>query len=110
MIVTVTVPVVAVLLAVNVKVLVFVALTGLRLAVTPLGRPEAARLTALLKPFTGMTVTVLVPLLPWVIVTLLGAAERENPGIGPPVGQLATRLVAFNEPIPVAKSQPVVVP
>ena len=49
--VTVTVPVVAVLLAVNVSVLVLVALLGLNDAVTPLGIPEADKLTLLLKLF-----------------------------------------------------------
>src|SRR5713226_7769557 len=75
--VTVTVPVVAVLLAASVKVLVAVAGFGLKDAVTPLGKPEADRLTLLLKPFCGVTVTVtvLVPLAPCAIVTLLGDAE-----------------------------------
>jgi hypothetical protein len=49
--VSVTVPVVAVLLAVNVSVLVLVALLGLNDAVTPLGIPEADKLTLLLNPF-----------------------------------------------------------
>lgn len=62
--VTVAVPVVAVLLAVNVSVLVVVAEAGLNDAVTPLGRPDADRLTLPVKPFTGVTVTVSVPLLP----------------------------------------------
>jgi hypothetical protein len=43
--VTVTVPVVAVLLAVRVSVLLPAALGGLNDAVTPLGRPEADKLT-----------------------------------------------------------------
>jgi len=49
--VTVTVPVVAVLLAVSVKVLVAVAGFGLKDAVTPVGKPEADKLTLPLKPF-----------------------------------------------------------
>jgi len=49
--VTVTVPVEAVLLAVSVKVLVLVVLLGLNDAVTPLGRPDADKLTLPLKPF-----------------------------------------------------------
>jgi hypothetical protein len=49
--VTVTVPVVAVLLAESVSVLVLVALLGLNDAVTPLGIPEADKLTLLLNPF-----------------------------------------------------------
>ncbi len=62
--VTVTVPVVAVLLAASVKVLVLVVLVGLKEAVTPLGEPEADRLTLPLKPFCGVTLMVLVPLAP----------------------------------------------
>jgi hypothetical protein len=65
--VTVIVPVVAVPLAVSVNVLLFVAEVvglGLNAAVTPLGRPEADKLTLPLKPFCGVTVTVLCPLLP----------------------------------------------
>src|SRR5260370_20503247 len=76
--VTVTVPVVAVLLAVSVNVLLLVVEVvglGLNAAVTPLGRPAADMLTLSLKPFCGVTVTVLRPLLPCVIVTLLGAVE-----------------------------------
>jgi len=73
--VTVTVPVAAVLLAVRVSVLVAVVLLGLNDAVTPLGRPDADKLTLPLKPFCGMTAMVLVPLLPCVIVKLLGDAE-----------------------------------
>ena len=43
---------------------------------TPLGNPEADRVTLPVKPFSGETVIVLEPLLPWVIVTLLGEADR----------------------------------
>ena len=74
--VTVAVPVVAVALAVSVKVLVVVVEAGLNEAVTPVGRPDADRLTLLAKPLTGVTVTVLVPLLPWMTVTLPGDADR----------------------------------
>ena len=75
MTVTVAVPVVAVLLAVNVSVLVPVVLVGLKDAVTPLGRPEADKLTLPVKPLVGLIVIVLVPLPPCVTVTLVGAAE-----------------------------------
>ncbi len=74
--VIVTVPVVAVLLAVSVNVLAVVAGFGLKDAVTPLGRPDADKLTLPLKPFWGVTVIVLAPLLRCVIVKLLGDAER----------------------------------
>jgi hypothetical protein len=62
--VIVAVPVLAVLLAVRVSVLVLVALLGLNEAVTPVGMPVAAKLTLLLKPFSGFTVIVLLPLAP----------------------------------------------
>ena len=106
--VTVDVPVVAVALAVRVKVLVEVVGFGLNPAVTPVGRPEAERVTLPLKPFDGAMVMVLVPLLPWVMVTLFGLAESVKFGVD--AGQLFARLAAFTVPIPVAKSQPVVVP
>jgi len=50
-------------------------LLGLNDAVTPPGRPDADKLTLPLKPFCGMTVMVLVLLVPCVIVKLLGDAE-----------------------------------
>jgi len=80
--VTVTVPVAAVLLAVSVNVLVVAVLLGLNDAVTPLGRPAADKLTLPLKPFCGVTVMVLAPLVPCTIVKLLGEVEREKVGCG----------------------------
>jgi hypothetical protein len=74
--VAVTVPTVAELLAASVIVLVVVAGLGLNNAVTPLGRPEADKLTLPLKPFSGVTVTVSVPPLPCVMLKLVGDAER----------------------------------
>jgi len=74
--VTVTVPVAAVLLDASVNVLVVAVLLGLNDAVTPLGRPDADKLTLLLKPFCGLTVMVLVPLVPCTIIKLFGDAER----------------------------------
>jgi len=108
--VTVAVPVVAVLLAVSVKVLVLVVLLGLKDALTPLGRPEDDRLTLPLKPFCGVTVTVLVPLAPRVIVKLVGDVDSTKLGVAVYPGQLFTKLVALTAPMPVAKSQPTVVP
>jgi hypothetical protein len=80
--VTFTVPVAAVLLEVSVKVLVLVVLLGLKEAVTPLGKPDADKLTLPLKPFCGVTEIVLAPLAPCTIVTLLGELEREKLGGG----------------------------
>jgi hypothetical protein len=74
--VTVAVPVAAVLLAASVKVLVPPVPVGLNDAVTPLGRPDADKLTLLLKPPCGVTAMVLVPLVPWTTLRLLGDAER----------------------------------
>ena len=74
--VTVTVPVAAVLLAASVNVLVFAVLLGLNDAVTPLGKPDADKLTLLLKPLCCVTVMVLVPFVPWTTLRLLGEAKR----------------------------------
>lgn len=75
--VTVAVPVVAVLLAVKVNTLVDVVGFVPKLAVTPAGRPEAERLTDPVKPFSGFTVIVLLPLLPCVMLSEFGEAESE---------------------------------
>lgn len=60
---TVVASVVAVLLAVRVKMLV-VALVEVNEAVTPPGRPDATKLTLFVKPPVGFTVMVLGTLLP----------------------------------------------
>lgn len=44
------------------------------------------------------------------MVTLPGEAERRKLGCVVDEGQLLTKLAAFTVPMPVAKSQPVVVP
>jgi hypothetical protein len=74
--VIVTVPVVAVPLAVSVNVLVLAVLAGLKDAVTPEGRPDADRLTFPLKPFSGVTVIMLVPTAPCDTVKVFGDADR----------------------------------
>jgi len=80
--VRVDVPVVAVPLAVSVKVLVVVAGFGLNAAVTPVGRPETVKATLPLKPFAGVTVIVLVPPPPCRMLTELGLALRLKSGPG----------------------------
>jgi hypothetical protein len=94
--VTVAVPVVAVLLAVSVNVLVVVAGFVLNDAVTPLGRPEADKVTLPLKPFCGVTVNVLAPFVPCVIVKLFGDAESVKfaAGAGLTVSEI---VVAFDK-------------
>jgi hypothetical protein len=82
-IVTVASPVVAELLAVNVRVLgaqAAHALVGLNDAVTPDGSPDAENATLPPKPFSPVTVIVLVMLPFWVTLRLAGEAEIVNPG------------------------------
>lgn len=89
-IVMVLVPVVAVLLAVNVRTLV--ELVGLvpKLAVTPLGRAEFDRVTDPVNPLLGVTVMVLLPLVPCFTVKLDGDADSEKFGAA---GALTVKLI-----------------
>ena len=79
---------------------------GLRLAVTPAGRPRAVTLksTVPLKPFTALTVIVLVPSLPCVTFSVLGdgASAKFGPVGTPP--RAVSRLCPFGVPQPVTKS------
>lgn len=104
--VTVAVPVVAVLLAVSVSVLVEVVGLVPNAAVTPLGKPDAARLTLPENPPKSVTVIVLVPFPPWLIVTLLGDAESVKLGVEDPANRLISPVV-FGLPHPVHRSKPV---
>lgn len=81
-IVTVEVPVAAVLVAANVSVLDATVLEGSGVAVTPLGSPLAVSATLPTKPFNGFTVIVLVPLVPCTTVRLVGLAESVKLGGG----------------------------
>ena len=101
--VTVAVPVVAVALAVSVNTLVPVVGFVPNAAVTPLGRPDAASVTLPVNPFTSFTVMVLVPLLPWVIVRLLGESESVKLGVADPANRLMIPVV-FGLPQPVHRS------
>lgn len=103
--VTVAVPVVAVLLAVRVRVLVDVVGFVLNVAVTPLGKPDAASVTLPENPSTSVTVMVLVPLFPCVTVTLFGEAESVK--LGEEEDDPANRVinpVVFGLPHPVHRS------
>ena len=77
-----TVPKAALLLTERVSVLDEDALAGLNDTLTPLGTPEAARLTLLEKPLAGMILTVAVPLPPGCTLTPPGASERAKLGGG----------------------------
>lgn len=94
-IVTVAVPVVAVELAVSVKTLLDVVGLVPKLAVTPDGKPEADRVTLPVNPPEGVTVIVLLPLLPCVTVRLVGDAESEKFGVAVAGGK--TQLFAALE-------------
>lgn len=108
--VTVKVPVAAVPPAERVKVLLAVAGFVPNVALTPFGTPDADKVTLALKPLRGFIVMVVEPDVPCRMATLAGEAERRKLGCVVDVGQLFTRLAALTEPMPVAKSQPVVVP
>ena len=71
-------PRVAIVLAARVNTLVDVVLEGLKVAVTPEGSPDADRLTDPLKPFSGVTVMVLVLLVPCLMFRVAGEAESEK--------------------------------
>jgi hypothetical protein len=77
----VLVPVVAVLLAVNVRTLVDVVGLVPKEAVTPLGRAELESVTDPVNPPDGVTVIVLLPLVPCFTVKLLGEADNEKFGV-----------------------------
>jgi hypothetical protein len=102
-IVTVDVPVVAVALAVSVSTLVPVVGLVPNVAVTPLGRPDAASVTLPVNPFRSFTVMVLVPLLPWVTVRLLGESESVKLAVADPANRLMIPVV-FGLPQPVHRS------
>ena len=80
MTVTVVVPVVAVLLAVKVSPLVEVVGFVPNEAVTPLGSAEFESVTDPVNPPEGVTVMVLLPLVPCFTVKLVGEAESEKFG------------------------------
>jgi hypothetical protein len=79
--VMVLVPVVAVLLAVKVSTLVDVVGLVPKEAVTPLGSAELESVTDPVKPPEGVTVIVLLPLVPCFTVRLEGEAESEKFGV-----------------------------
>ena len=75
-------PSAAVLFAAKVRMLELVALLGLKVAVTPLGKPVADKFTALLNPLCLFTVIVLLALFPLATVSVAGEAARLKSGCG----------------------------
>jgi hypothetical protein len=90
--VTVDVPAAAVLAAVRVTVLI-PDLTALRVAVTPLGSPDAASATVPLKPKMSVMAMVLAPLAPGVTLKVVGVAARVKLGCGTIVSAIVTSAV-----------------
>jgi hypothetical protein len=90
--VTVFVPVAAPGVAVKVSVLPAVELVGLNVAVTPLGKPEADRLTPEANPLSALTMIMLVLLPPGVTARLPGAAERLKSAVAAVVRAATLRL------------------
>ena len=103
--VTVTVPVVAVLLAVSVRTLVDVVGLVPKVAVTPEGRFKADSVTLPLKPPMSVTVIVLVPPAPpCVMLTLPGDADKVKLGDEDDPASALIRPLPFGLPQPVARS------
>jgi hypothetical protein len=94
-------PTAAVPAAVKVRVLVVAVVLGLKDAVTPVGRPEADKLTLPLKPNCGVMVMVFVLLVPCVIVVLLKDVEREKFGDGGAgvVSETLSKVAVANEDV-----------
>lgn len=91
--VTVEVPVVAVELAVKVKTLLPVVGFVPKVAVTPAGRADVDNVTAPVNPPEGVSVMVLLPLVPRVTAKLAGEADKVKFGAGAPAGG-STQLLA----------------
>jgi hypothetical protein len=89
-------PTAAVALAVSVNTLEPVAGLVAKPAVTPLGKPLAAKVTAPVNPPASVTVMVLVPLLPWTTVTLPG--EGASVKLGATLTVRATVVVSVSAP------------
>jgi len=103
--VTVAVPVVAVLLAVRVSRLVDVVGFVPKVAVTPGGSPVADSVTLPEKPSTGLTVIVVAPPAPpCVIVTLPGEADKVKFGDDAEPARALINPLPFGLPQPVARS------
>ena len=74
---------------VSVSALVVVVGFGTNWAVTPLGTPEALKVTSPLKPLESVTVIVLAPILPCAMLRAFGFAVKENDGVCPKKSDMA---------------------
>jgi hypothetical protein len=108
-IVTVAVPFVAPALAARVNVLLALAGFGTKLAVTPLGKPDAEKVTFPLKPLDGAIVIAVEPLVPCTTVRLLGLADNEKLGVAVTVNVIVVVSVKLPDvPVTVTVDVPVV--
>jgi len=96
--VTIEVPVAALLEAANVSTLVDVVGLVPNVAVTPLGTFEAARDTLPVNPPEGVTVIVLDPLAPCAMLKLAGLADRVKLGLPPATIVRVMAAVSVTEP------------
>jgi hypothetical protein len=109
--VTVNAPVVAVLLAVRVSMLLLVVGLVPNEAVTPLGKPDAARVTLPVNPPVSVTLIVLVPLLPCVIDNDEDDAASVNPAApGMVTAMVVVWLIDPSVPVMVTFVVPAAVP
>ena len=108
--VTVNVPIAAEPDAVRVRLLLAVAGFVPNVAVTPLGTPEALKVTLLLNPFAGLIVMVVEPNDPCRTGKVAGEADKVKLGWGADDGQLFTKFAALTVPMPVAKSHATLLP
>ncbi len=100
-------PAAAVLAAVKVAVLLPEA-TALKVAVTPVGRPEAVNVTVLLKPYNDVMAMLLVPFEPGFTLRLVGVAASVKLGGGFTVSAMVALLVKDPEvPVMVRVDAPV---
>lgn len=103
------VPTLALAFAESVSVLPVVAGSGIKEAVTPLGKPDADKLTLPPKPLIGLTAIVLVAPVPCTMLRLAGDAERLKSADGTTVSETEVELVTLPEvPVIVSENVPVV--
>jgi hypothetical protein len=95
-------PAVAVLLAVKVTTLVPAVFGAANEAVTPLGSPDADRITLLLKPFCGITVTVPVAVAPRGSPRLAGCSDRVKFGAVMVSPMVVALVIAPEAPLTIA--------
>src|SRR5262249_31202081 len=107
--VMVDVPLAAFLVVANVSVLAPVAGLGLNDAVVPLRMPDAENVTLPLKPFIADIVRVVLPLLPRVMLRVLGEAERLKLGAPVTVRETVAALLRLPlTPLIVTEKVPIV--